>query len=102
MGMNFMTSKALSKTEFEFNKLKGAISFMLIFYLIFLTIMAVLGMMIAKQRNCKPISIILFGLFIFFFASVPLFAEGTGILEFSNMDDQEFRSMCDMNIDEID
>ena len=77
-------------------------TFLVIYYTMMLTIMGVIGIVIARNRKMGMNRIFGWGLFLFLFGCLPLFGEGVKVLDFVNMDDSVIESMCNFNASDIE
>ena len=93
-GISFLYSKELSSQKFGFTSLKGAMAFLIFYYTMMLSIMAVVGIVIARNRKIRHFRVFLHGMFMFLFGCLVLFGEGVELLKFVNMDDADLESMC--------
>jgi len=67
-----------------------------------LTILGVVGIVIARNRNMGMKRIFGWGMFLFLFGCLVLFGEGVELLNFVNMDDSDLESMCKFNVSDIE
>jgi len=101
-GVSCLMSKEFSSQKFGFTSLKGAMIFLVIYYTLMLKILGVVVIIIARNRNMGMKRIFSWGIFLFLFGCLVLFGEGVELLNFVNMDDSDFESMCKFNVSDIE
>jgi len=79
-GLKFLGTDMVTNGHFSFERLKGATLLFLIFYLFFLSGLAIVGGCISMKRNCLQTIILIYSLMIFFFAAIPILTEGNSLL----------------------
>ena len=101
-GVLLLSNEQMQKGQYGFEKLKGGVVLFLLFFLIFISAMAAVGVLIGQRRECHASVLLIYGVSVFFFGAIPLLVEGSEILKFTSIAESDYKLMCNLTLEEIE